>query len=127
MSSYFSFKDKFPVSLMSGVIYKFKCANCNVCYIGCTARYWEKRLEEHTHISSLTTKPLSGMQVFAPLQHVKTAKCNVDGPKVTRDDFQIIGHEKNRYLLSVKESILIKKYRPALNGNITSTPLYLFA
>ena len=127
MSSYFSFKDKFPVSLMSGVIYLYSCANCNVSYIGCTARYWEKRLEEHTHISSLTTKPLSGKQVFAPLNHVIQNKCNAGGPKVTRDHFKIIGHEKDRYLLSIKESLLIKKYRPSLNSNITSTPLYLFA
>ena len=109
MSSYFNFKDKFPQSLLSSIIYKYTCANCNVSYIGCTKRYWEKRLEEHTHISALTGKPLSGCQIFAPLQHVKTAKCNPAGPKVSRDDFEIIGKEKNQYLLQVKESILIKR------------------
>ena len=127
MSSYFSFKGKFPKSLMSGVIYKYTCSNCNVSYIGCTARYWEKRLEEHTHLSALTGKPLSGVQVFAPLQHVKTAKCNPSGPKVTRDDFEVIGYERDRYLLQLKESILIKKENPVINGNITSVPLHLFA
>ena len=125
MSSYFSFKDKFPKSLLSGIIYRYTCANCNVSYIGCTKRYWEKRLEEHTHISALTGKPLSGCQIFAPLQHVKTAKCNPAGPKVSRDDFEIIGHEKNKYLLQVKESILIKRDNPELNGTIASVPLYL--
>ena len=125
MSSYFNFKDKFPKSLLSGIIYKYTCANCNVSYIGCTKRYWEKRLEEHTHISALTGKPLSGCQIFAPLQHVKTAKCNPAGPKVSRDDFEIIGKEKNQYLLQVKESILIKRDNPELNGTIASVPLYL--
>ena len=127
MSSFFSFKDKFPKSLLSGIIYKYTCANCNVSYIGCTIRYWEKRLEEHTHISALTGKPLSGCQVFAPLQHVKTARCNPSGPRVSRDEFEIIGHEKNRYLLQVKESVLIKRYNPELNGTIASVPLYLLA
>ena len=127
MSSFFSYKDKFPKSLVSGVIYKYTCAHCNVSYIGCTARYWEKRLEEHTHLSALTGKPLSGVQVFAPLQHVKSAKCNPEGPKVSRDDFEIIGYEKDRFLLQVKESILIKKNNPEINGNETSVPLYLFA
>ena len=61
----------------------------------------------------------------APLQHVKTAKCNPAGPKVSRDDFEIIGHEKNKYLLQVKESILIKRDNPELNGTIASVPLYL--
>ncbi len=127
MSSYFSYKDKFPKSLMSGVIYKYSCANCNASYIGCTARYWEKRLEEHTHISALTGKPLSGTQVFAPLQHVKYQKCNPAGPMVTRDNFEIIGHANDRYLLQIKESILIKKHNPKINGNLASVPLYLFA
>ena len=126
MSSFFSYKDKFPKSLLSGVIYRYTCAHCNVSYIGCTARYWEKRLEEHTHISALTGKPLGGAQVFAPLQHVKSSKCNPLGPKVSRDDFEIIGYEKDPFLLKVKESILIKKENPAINGTVTSVPIYLF-
>ena len=126
MSSYFNYKDSFPKSLMSGVIYKYTCPNCNVCYIGCTSRYWEKRLSEHTHKSALTGKPLSGGQIFAPMQHQRSEKCNPEGPLVSRDDFEIIGHEKNRYLLQLKESILIQKFNPKINGNMTSVPLYLF-
>ena len=67
LSSCFLFKDKFPKSLMSSVIYKYTCATCNRCYIGCTKRFWEKRLEEHVHVSALTGKPLNGMQIFTPL------------------------------------------------------------
>ena len=127
MSSFFNYKDKFPSSLTSGVIYKYTCACCKVSYIGSTRRYWEKRLEEHTHISALTGGPLCGLQVFAPLQHVKTAQCNPEGPKISRDDFEIIGRESDRYLLLVKESLLIKQYNPKLNANISCIPLHLFA
>ena len=127
MSSFFSYKDKLPKSLTSGVIYKYTCANCNVCYIGCTWRFWEKRLEEHTHISALTGKPLNGTQVFAPLQHVKKEQCNPAGPIVSRESFEIIGHEKDRYLLQVKESLLIKKDNPKINNNAASVALYLFS
>ena len=123
LSSYFPFKDKFPKSLLSGVIYKFTCAKCNLSYVGCTKRYWEKRLEEHTHVSALTGKPLHGAQVFAPMQHVKSG-CHVH---VKRENFQIIGFEKDRYLLQLKESIIISSTRPQLNGNVTSVPLCLFA
>ena len=122
LSAFFPFKDQFPKSLLSGVIYKYTCAKCNLSYVGCTKRYWEKRLEEHTHVSALTGKPLTGVQIYAPMQHVR-AGCHVH---VTRDDFQIIGHEKNRYLLEIKESILISTMRPKLNGNIRSVPLHLF-
>ena len=124
LSSCFSFKDKFPKSLMSGVIYKYTCAECNLSYVGSTKRYWEKRLEEHSHISARTGKPLSGLQVFAPLQHVKSNCCSARS--VSRDNFTIIGRENDSYLLQVKESIFINKLRPVLNNNITSVPLHLF-
>ena len=125
VSSYFSFKDKLPVALDSHVIYKYTCASCNVSYIGCTKRYWEKRLEEHTHISALTGGPLSGLQIYAPHQHVRTAKCSPSA-RVHREDFEFIGRESNNYLLQVKESIFIYKHKPVLNGDQRSVPLYLF-
>ena len=125
LSSWFSFKDKIPSSLMSGVIYKYTCAECNLCYIGSTKRYWEKRLEEHTHRSALTGKKLSGVQVYAPMQHMRSDSCCRDS--MSREEFTIIGQEKNPYLLKVKESIFISTQRPKLNGTTTSVPLTLFA
>ena len=124
LSSCFTFKDKIPKSLMSGVIYRYTCAECNLSYVGCTKRFWEKRLEEHLHVSGLTGKPRSGMIVFAPLQHVKSDCCAVR--KISREDFEIIGHEKDPYLLELKESIIISTSRPKLNGNVRSVPLSLF-
>ena len=121
LSSCFPFKDQFPKSLLSGVIYQFTCAKCNLSYYGCTKRYWEKRLEEHTHKSALTGKPLTGCQVFAPMKHARSCGCHV-----SRENFKLIGFEKDPYLLLVKESILIKKDRPAINGNEQSVPLALF-
>ena len=44
-----------------------------------------------------------------------------------REDFEIIGYEKDKYLLQVKESIIITTERTQLNGNIASVPLHLFA
>ena len=121
MSSCFTFKDLLPKSLRSGVIYQFNCAKCNLSYVGCTWRFWEKRLEEHLHISALTGKPLNGCQIYAPLQHTRLCQCHIK-----RDDFKIIGSEKNRYLLRVKESIFIYKHKPELNGPESSVRLHLF-
>ena len=125
LSACFTFKDKFPKSLMSGVIYKFSCAGCNSCYIGSTKRFWEKRLEEHLHVSALTGKPLTGMQVFTPMQHVKSGSCPVNS--YSRDNFTIIGREPNPYMLLVKESICISTSKPNLSNNKTSVPIYLFS
>ena len=125
LSNYFSFKDKFPKCLMSGVIYHYTCAMCKRSYVGCTKRYWEKRLEEHLHISALTGKPLNGLQIFTPLQHIKSGKCCAS-PTISRDDFKILGREQHPYLLQLKESIFIYKLKPQLNNNIASVPLHLF-
>ena len=121
----FSFKDKFPISLLSGVIYHYTCATCNRSYIGSTKRYWEKRLEEHTHLSALTGKPRNGMQVYPPMQHVKMSTDCTEST-ISRDNFKIIGRETNEYILRVKESIHITLERPTLNCNQTSVPIYLF-
>ena len=123
LASCFVFKDKIPKSLVSGVIYKYTCPECNLSYIGSTKRYWEKRLEEHRHVSALTGKPLTGVQIFAPMQHLRSGSCMV---KITRDDFTFIGREANPYVLQVKESIFISTLKPRLNNNQTSVPLHLF-
>ena len=125
LSSFFTFKDKIPNSLMSGVIYKYTCAECNLSYIGSTKRYWEKRLEEHLHISALTGKKLNGMQIFTPMQHVASNSCQVRS--FSRDDFTIIGRERIPYALLIKESILISTQKPHLNNMITSVPLHLLS
>ena len=121
MSSHFKFKDSLPESLRSGLIYQFKCAKCNLSYVGSTWRFWERRLQEHLHISALTGKPLSGCQIYAPMQHARSCEYHLK-----RDDFTIIGSEKNHYLLRLKESIFIYKLKPQLNGTETSVKLHLF-
>ena len=65
------------------------------------------------------------MQIFAPMQHTRKAegKCG----HVSRDDFEFIGGGGGRYLLQIKESILIQKWNPELIGSVTSVPLYLFS
>ena len=61
------------------------------------------------------------LEIYAPMQHCRKAMCG----KVAREDFEFIGGGGGRYLLQVKESIMIKKLNPKLNDNITSVPLYL--
>ena len=124
LSSCFNFKDRFPKSLLSGVVYKYTCATCNRSYIGSTKRYWEKRLEEHLHVSALTGKPLKGCQIFAPLAHVRSGVCSER--KISRENFCILAKEKDSYLVRLKESILTTTTRPVLSNNVTSVPIDLF-
>ena len=75
MSSCFRFKDAIPRSLLSGMIYEYKCPRCNSRYAGSTYRYWGERLEEHLHMLALTSKPLKGLQSFAPMFYAKVKHC----------------------------------------------------
>ena len=121
LSSFFSFKDKIPQSLISGVVYKYQCSRCNSAYIGKTIRYYETRLSEHLSVSALTGKPLTTFQEWPPMTH--SVSCN---SKISRDDFCIIGHEKIDYLLKIKESLAIYEKNPTLNNRSESIKLYLF-
>ena len=40
-------------------------------------------------------------------------------------DFSILMRENKKFLLELKESLLIMRDKPSLNKNITSAPLYL--
>ena len=122
MSSYFRFKDAIPRSLLSGIIYEYKCPRCNSRYIGSTYKYWEKRLEEHLHMSALTDKPLNGLQSFAPMLHAKGIYCI----NSSSDDFRIIGKDKDRYLVRFRESIFINHFKPSLNTKEDNAELVLF-
>ena len=42
------------------------------------------------------------------------------------DDFSILTRDNSKFLLELKESLLILRDKPSLNRNITSAPLYLF-
>ena len=55
---FFSFKDKIPEYLRSLVLYRFKCSDCNITYIGKTCRHFQVRFSEHLRISKVTNLPL---------------------------------------------------------------------
>ena len=56
LRSVFSFKDKLPAYLMSGVIYQYSCSRCKSTYIGKTSRHTHHRFSEHAGVSPLTGK-----------------------------------------------------------------------
>ena len=111
MSSCIRFKDAIPRSLLSRVIYEYKCPRCNSRYIGSSCRYWEKRLEEHLHMSALMGKPIKGLQSFASMLHAKGKWCVNN----SSDNLCVIGKEKDWHLIRLKESIFIYHLKPLLN------------
>ena len=56
VKSFFTFKDKLPKMLLSGLVYKHKCGGCNATYHGKTKRCFKAWICEHLGISHLTGK-----------------------------------------------------------------------
>ena len=106
---------------MSGVVYKFQCGLCNESYYGESIRHLDIRPGEHIGVPPLTGKkgkPSNNSAICDHLLH-----CNF---LPSFDNFSVLAHENKKYLLEIKESLLIMRGKPSLNRNINSTPLYLF-
>ena len=56
VKSFFSFKDKLPKMLLSGLVHKYKCSGCNATYYGKTKHHLKVRICEHLGISHITAK-----------------------------------------------------------------------
>ena len=121
LSNSFRFKDPIPKDLTSGVVYKFQCGLCNESYYGESIRHLDIRSGEHLGESPLTgkkAKPINNSVVCDNLLH-----CNY---LPSFDNFTILAHENKKFLLEIKESLLIMRDKPSLHRNISSAPLYLF-
>ena len=56
VKSFFTFKDKLPKMLLSGLVYQYRCGGCNATYYGKTKRFFKVRICEHLGMSHLTEK-----------------------------------------------------------------------
>ena len=56
IGNFFTFKDRIPSSLRSGVVYKFQCGGCNATYYDKSERNFKARMCEHLGILTLTGK-----------------------------------------------------------------------
>ena len=121
LSNVFRFKDRLRYELISRVVYKFQCGRCNSTYIGETDRHLKVRSGEHIGISSLTFYKIKPSAESSVRDHLLF--CD-HSPSF--DDFTILTHGNNNFLLEIKESLLIKLIKHELNKNISSTSLYLF-
>ena len=116
----FHFKDRISKDLTSGVVYKFQCGLCNESYYGDCVRHLNVRIGEDTGISPLTKKQ------FKPKNSYVAEHLLLWNYSASYDDFSILTRGNKKFLLELKENLLIMRDRPSLNRNITSTPLYLF-
>ena len=108
-------KNRYPISFIDNIL------RCNTSYYGETDRHLKIRLGEHISISPLTFKKVKSSSKSSICDHLLF--CNHDP---SFDDFTILAQGTNKFLLEVKESLLIKLDKSILNKNISSGPLFLF-
>ena len=121
LSHSFRYKDPIPKDLISGVVYKFQCGLCNESYYGESIRHLDIRSGEHIGVSLLTGKKVKPSNNSAICDHL--LHCNF---LPSFGNFSVLAHENKKYLLEIKESLLIMRDKPSLNRKINSAPLYLF-
>ena len=71
-----------------------------------------------SHLLKLDTIPSNNSAICDHLLH-----CNF---LPSFDNFSVLAYENKKYLLEIKESLLIMRNKPSLNRNINSAPLSLF-
>ena len=104
IGSHFSLKHKTPLSLLSNVVYHFKCLrDVNLSYIGKTKRHLVTRAKEHA----------SGESAIS--EHLLT--CDTCNNNFDVDRFRVLDNGKNDFECLIKEALLIKKFRPKLNNH----------
>ena len=118
LGNYFHFKDHILKDLTPAVVYKFQCGLCNESYYDECMRHLNVRIGEHIGISSLTRKQVKPKN-SSVANHLLL--CN---HSTSYDKFSILTRENKKFLLELKESLLIMRDKPSLNRNITSAPLY---
>ena len=96
-------KDKVPFDLRFYVVYKFVFDSCKADYIGRTKRHLSTRIKEHLE----TDKKSHLYKHLNESQRCKALSNN--------DCFSIIGYTTTQYSLNIKEGILIRWEKPALN------------
>ena len=98
----FCFKNFVPQVPTPGVLCKFQCGLCNESYYGECVRHLTVRSGEHIGISPLTNKRVQPGKNSAVCH--RWLNCNYSP---TFEDFSVLSHENKKYLVELKESLLI--------------------
>jgi hypothetical protein len=122
LSTFFSFKDKIPKALRSGVVYSFTCRCCSGSYVGRqTTRHLHTLVTEHLGIT-----PMTGKQCKNPPQSSSFSHLISTGHTASIDDFKILSSCSDDQECLINESLLISKMKPSLDVQGSSIPLHLF-
>ena len=107
--------------LLSSHIHLCNCCLCSESYYGESIRHLDIRSGEHISVSPLTGKKVKPI-------HNSAARDNLLHCTYLPyfDNSSILAHENKKFLLKIKENLLIMRDKPSLDRNTSSATLYLF-
>ena len=115
IKSFFPYKDRLNRSLMSKVVYKASCWDCDDFYIGKTKRPLHDRKTEHFKALA------KSCHTSAIADHITST-----GHNIKWDHFDILATGRSDLHCKIKETLLIRELQPALNENVGSEKLFLY-
>ena len=118
--NFFVLKDKIPIFLRSGIIYKFNCGGYNATYYSTTKRHFKVRMCENLGVSALSGTRVKRDNDSAVKEY--HLFCNHSSGF---DDFSILASNNNDFKVTLMESLLINRDHTPLNKNRVSLPLKL--
>jgi len=100
---------------MSKVVYKANCWDCDDFYIGKAKRWLRDRKTEH-------------FKALAKIGHTSTIEDHITstGHNIKWDNFDILATSRSDIHCKIKETLLIRDIKPALNENVGSEKLFLY-
>ena len=113
--SFFTFLDKLPKMLLSGLVYKYKCGGSNATYYGKTKHYLGI-----SHLAGKNVK-IDNNKLTAIQKHLLYCYYSP-----SREIFYILIRETNNVNLEIMESLLIQRDKPVFSKADSSLPLELF-
>ena len=108
----FHSKHQIPKDLTSHIVYEFQCGLYNESCYGECVRYLNVRIGEHIGISPLAKKQVKPKN-SSTANHLLF--CN---HSASYENFSILICENKKFLLELKESLLITRDKPSLNRTL---------
>ena len=93
----------------------------NASYFGETERHLFVQALDYLGITPLTQKQVKNSKKFAIMDHIL-----LEGHNATCNNFSILISKNNQFKLHLKESLLIKREKPEVNGNFYTHPFRAF-
>lgn len=98
--SLFTFKDKLPKILLSGLLYKYKCAGCNTTYHGKSKHHFEVQICKLLGVPPGKMK-IGNNELMVIQEHLLCCNCS------SFFDISILTIESNCFKLKIMEILLI--------------------